>query len=83
DDNMLGGNGDDTMNGGPDVDFMNGEDGNDHLVGRQGNDNMFGGDDNDILDSRDRVVNNDKLDGGAGIKDVCFSDPDPEVNCDI
>ena len=43
---------------------------------------MFGGDGNDNLNSVDGVVNNDSLDGGTGT-DICFSDPDPEVNCEI
>jgi hypothetical protein len=43
---------------------------------------MVGGAGNDSLNSLDGVVNNDSLDGGTG-NDICDSDPDPELNCEL
>lgn len=53
------------------------------MDGFDGNDDIMFGDNDDILDSVDGVRNNDNLDGGAGPVDRCFSDPDPEVNCEL
>jgi RTX calcium-binding nonapeptide repeat (4 copies) len=55
---------------------------NDLVCGGAGNDAMSGGAGNDLLDSDDGVVDNDSLDGGP-YEDVCTSDPDPRVNCEV
>jgi Ca2+-binding RTX toxin-like protein len=90
DDGMSGGTGEDSMFGGDGSEIMYGSEGNDEMQGNAGRDSMnggggddiiSGGDDNDILGGDDGVVNNDNLDGGTGT-DTCFSDPDPEVNCE-
>jgi len=52
------------------------------MFGNNGADDKVGNAGNDNLDSIDRVVNNEDLDGGTGI-DVCLSDPDHEVRCEI
>jgi hypothetical protein len=63
---------------------MHGNAGNDIVTGDAGSDNLNGDDGNDTLDSRDGVENNDSLDGGTHtIGDVCISDPDPEMNCEL
>jgi Ca2+-binding RTX toxin-like protein len=66
---------------------MNGEAGDDNIVGGPGNDHMNGDHSrieggNDFLDGVDGVVNNDTVDGAAGI-DTCLSDPDLERDCEI
>jgi Ca2+-binding RTX toxin-like protein len=50
------------------------------LIGGGGDDRLRGGGDVDLLDSRDDVVNNDRLNGGDS-NDDCHSDPDPERRC--
>jgi hypothetical protein len=56
-------------------------DGIDNVFGEGGIDVIDGGNGNEHLNSIDRVVNNDKLDGGTGT-DTCTSEPDLEGNCE-
>ena len=87
-DSIIGYAGDEYISGGAGDDWLDGD--NDALVTSGGSDFLFGGEDDDqlfgrggddILDSLDRVVNNDKLDGGEG-DNGCRVDPDPNVSCD-
>lgn len=71
------------MSGGDDIDSMSGGDGNDDVFGEDGDDGMEGDAGDDLVGGTDGVVNNDEIDGGAGINDLCFNgDPDPVVNCE-
>jgi Ca2+-binding RTX toxin-like protein len=87
-DAILGYAGDEYISGGADDDWLDGDNdafittgGSDYLNGGDGDDQLFGRGGDDILDSRDDVVNNDKLDGGEG-DDGCRVDPDQNVGCD-
>ncbi len=79
DEYISGGAGDDWLDGDNDAFITTG--GSDYLNGGDGDDQLFGRGGDDILDSIDRVVNNDKLDGGEG-DDGCRIDPDDNVGCD-
>jgi Ca2+-binding RTX toxin-like protein len=81
DDNICGGAGNDRLDGEDGNERMNGDDGDDDMDGGAGLDVMRGDRGNDNISSIDGVVNNDRLDGGTG-NNTCFSDPDPEVNCE-
>jgi Ca2+-binding RTX toxin-like protein len=87
-DAILGYAGDEYISGGAGDDWLDGDNdafvttgGSDFLFGGEGDDQLFGRGGDDILDSLDRVVNNDKLDGSEG-DDGCRVDPDPNVGCD-
>ena len=86
---LAGGDGDDFLYGEDEADFLFGGGGNDFLLGGDGDDRIAGeaGDDHlygnagvDLLNSVDRVVGNDSIDGGTAV-DTCLSDPDPTFNC--
>jgi Ca2+-binding RTX toxin-like protein len=79
DEYISGGAGDDWLDGDNDAFITTG--GNDFVFGGEGDDQLFGRGGDDILDSLDRVANNDKLDGGEG-DDGCRVDPDQNVGCD-
>jgi Ca2+-binding RTX toxin-like protein len=81
DDILCGDDGNDVMEGGFGDDEMFGAAGNDNMDGDAGDDVMEGGFGIDTLLGQDGVVNNDSLDGGEDT-DRCFSDPDPEINCE-
>ncbi|HEY1249406.1 MAG TPA: hypothetical protein VGE97_10495 [Nitrososphaera sp.] len=55
----------------------------DLMLSNNGSDTIAGGAGNDNLGGREGIVNNDRLDGGSGSRDLCDSDPDPEANCEI
>jgi Ca2+-binding RTX toxin-like protein len=87
-DAILGYAGDEYISGGADDDWLDGDNdafittgGSDFVFGGEGDDQLFGRGGDDILDSLDRVVNNDKIDGGEG-DDGCRVDPDQNVGCD-
>ena len=80
DEYISGGAGDDWLDGDNDA-FITTTGGSDYLNGGDGDDQLFGRGGDDILDGLDRVVNNDKLDGGEG-DDGCRVDPDQNVGCD-
>jgi Ca2+-binding RTX toxin-like protein len=79
DEYISGGAGDDWLDGDNDAFITTG--GSDFVFGGEGDDQLFGRGVDDILDSLDRVVNNDKIDGGEG-DDGCRVDPDQNVGCD-
>jgi len=55
--------------------------GNDVIVGGPGRDRLFGEAGNDLLNSKDRVKHNDRLNGGDGT-DICTLDrKDKKVSC--
>jgi Ca2+-binding RTX toxin-like protein len=75
------------ISGGADDDWLDGDNdafittgGSDYLNGGDGDDQLFGRGGDDILDSIDRVVNNDRLEDGEG-DDGCRIDPDDNVGC--
>lgn len=83
-DELVGGAGNDGLGGDAGDDFLIGNDGNDRLFGDAGDDILLGDAGDDELGSVDGVVDNDELNGGSEINaDICNSDPDPEVNCEI
>jgi Ca2+-binding RTX toxin-like protein len=51
------------------------------ILGGSGDDRLAGEEGDDILNSRDGVEFNDRLNGGAGPRDTCRSDPDHERRC--
>lgn len=73
-DTLFGDNGNDVVNGGDGSDF--------EVVGDNGNDTLIGEAGDDKVNSFDFVVGNDNLDGGPDT-DICTSDPDPQINCEI
>ena len=88
-DNLAGTPGDDVIVGLGGDDTIAGLGGNDKICGEDdrsssvGDDHMFGDSGNDEIGSHDLIVDNDNLDGGTGFRDICVSDPGPEVNCEI